>query len=379
MRLAFELSDHDLMFNHYLPLLFEAIKSDGVQVECYAAGGAAVVKARRYAAKYYVDDCHLLDSVSITVLKNKFIERAKRKLRQLRFVPLGTRALLLFRRFYRQISNERLVSYNDFYWKNRKYFRRFDYILTAELKGGDCLRQFETKIVWMLHGVISSHYPYAKDWSCDVVISPKIGFREELLINTNMDPATQIYTALYVKKFALDRVCGKTDKRKKTVLYNPHWDDSEGLSSWFFMGLEILEYFYNSTQWNLIFAPHIALKDSLGVNVPAKYRACKNIVVDMDSDKLLSGYYIPSADLYLGDVSSQFYEVVLVNPVPAVFISPKKISKEPDQWGFGVVIKDIAELPCALDNARLMVTAEQLFYPLDPDMSGFLSFLESES
>ena len=117
---------------------------------------------------------------------------------------------------------------------------------------------------------------------------------------------------------------------RKTVLYNPHV--SPHLSSWYDDGLDVLEFFLHSTDYNLIFAPHVMLFerplaltiDKLCVRrtgiVPSRYLEAPNIHVDFNSRACTDMTYTLAADLYLGDVSSQVYEFLL-RPRPCLFIN----------------------------------------------------------
>lgn len=145
---------------------------------------------------------------------------------------------------------------------------------------------------------------------------------------------------------------------KPVVVYNPHF--KRHLSSWHSLGLEILEFFAGTNDYNLIFAPHILLfrKKEHDRDVLRPYRCQSNILIDTDSTALADMTYTLAADIYLGDVSSQIYEFLL-RPRPCVFVNAHQVDWEHDesyaQWRFGAVIKDIktslgAELKRANDR-----------------------------
>ncbi|RVT93090.1 hypothetical protein [Sphingomonas crocodyli] len=108
------------------------------------------------------------------------------------------------------------------------------------------------------------------------------------------------------------------DNDRPVFLYNPHFDPF--LSSWYKVGIEILEYFSQNPQYNLIFAPHVmlfrkkfhfSLEYKIGKirpDIPNKYLAASNIIVDVDGQNLFDMSYTRSAHVYIGDVSSQVYE-----------------------------------------------------------------------
>ncbi len=154
------------------------------------------------------------------------------------------------------------------------------------------------------------------------------------------------------------------DNGKPTVVYNPHVQP--GLSSWFDVGLDILNYFANQPDFNLIFAPHVMLfqrrlhvsledfKIKLRRNLPSKFLSCPHILIDTNSPKLLDMTYMRSADIYLGDVSSQIYEFLL-NPRPMIFLNPRskpwKGDPNYENWNFGAVVSDMNDLEGALKDA----------------------------
>jgi hypothetical protein len=152
--------------------------------------------------------------------------------------------------------------------------------------------------------------------------------------------------------------------QRPIVLYNPHC--SPRLSSWFPIGLDILEFFRRSDRFNLIFAPHVMLfrrRLQVGLNppsvawvrrVPGEYFACDNIHIDLGSQASMDMTYTGAADLYLGDVSSQVCEF-LVRPRPCLFANPRRLRWQNDPsfeaWRLGPVFEDPSELGSALDAA----------------------------
>ncbi len=143
---------------------------------------------------------------------------------------------------------------------------------------------------------------------------------------------------------------------KPVVFYNPHF--SPPLSSWHFIGLEVLEFFYNSSDYNLIFGPHINLFNKVGgddaAKIPKKYFEKENIHMDLGSEKSVDMTYLNNADIYLGDVSSQAFEFI-INPRPCIFLNPGKVKYKKDNsyrfWKSGKVISSVEKLPQALKKA----------------------------
>jgi hypothetical protein len=146
------------------------------------------------------------------------------------------------------------------------------------------------------------------------------------------------------------------DNDKPVVLYNPHFKPE--LSSWYKFGEEILAFFFQNKDYNLIFAPHINLFNKKGFLdesiIDPKYKNAQNIRIDLGSKHSVNMDYTLAADIYLGDVSSQIYEF-LYRPRPSIFINAHKIEWQKNQhynnWHLGQVIDDLSSLENLLDTA----------------------------
>jgi len=142
---------------------------------------------------------------------------------------------------------------------------------------------------------------------------------------------------------------------KPIVLYNPHF--SPPSSSWHTMGLQVLEYFYQQEEFNLIFAPHINLFQKVGGDdakqIDPKYYDCKHIHIDLGSPNSVDMIYTNKADVYLGDVSSQVYEFI-IRPRPCIFMNTEKVAYKEEEtyrfWKCGDVIETVLELDNSLKN-----------------------------
>ena len=148
-----------------------------------------------------------------------------------------------------------------------------------------------------------------------------------------------------------------------TVLYNPHFEAK--LSSWHEMGIEVLKFFYNRDDYNLILAPHVMLfKRRLHVSlqsgifkfvksIPRKYWECPTIRIDLGSMNSFNMKYTLNADIYLGDVSSQIYEF-LYKPKPCIFLNSHQANwiKNPNylHWHCGPVINKVGDLTGILNE-----------------------------
>lgn len=172
------------------------------------------------------------------------------------------------------------------------------------------------------------------------------------------------------------------DGARPVVLYNPHV--SPHLSSWYKYGREVLDFFLDNPDYNLIFAPHIMLFqrraamtiDKLSVGIPGKldpkYAGAPNIHVDLGSVALTDMSYTNLADVYIGDVSSQVYEF-LKTPRPCVFLNAHKIQYCGDpnyaHWQAGPVIETVTELGQALERAS--AGHEQLYRPIQKSLFAY--------
>lgn len=179
------------------------------------------------------------------------------------------------------------------------------------------------------------------------------------------------------------------DEGRLTVLYNPHV--SPHLSSWYKQGRAVLDFFLERPEYNLIFAPHIMLfqrsavltidKLSLGVpgDLACKYAAAPNIHIDIGSAALTDMSYIATADLYLGDVSSQVYEF-LKHQRPTVFLNTHRVAYQSDpnylHWRTGPVIESVSELGDAIERA--VADHESHFRPIQKSLFEYTFDLQDE-
>lgn len=154
---------------------------------------------------------------------------------------------------------------------------------------------------------------------------------------------------------------------ERTVLYNPHV--SPHLSSWYDHGHAVFDTFLEHPQYGLLFAPHVMLFerpfvvtiDKLTLDragtIPHRFLRGDNIKIDLGSRAAIDMTYALSADIYLGDASSQVYEFV-ARPRPCVFLNSHDVAWEGDpnfaHWQMGEVIGHPSQLPDALDRAELL-------------------------
>ena len=164
------------------------------------------------------------------------------------------------------------------------------------------------------------------------------------------------------------------DNDRPTVLYNPHC--APNLSSWYRMGLDIVEWFYRSNDYNLIVAPHVMLYRrrlqttiapfslAWAPSIPQRYRECPHLLIDLGSAACTDMSYTIAADIYLGDVSSQICEF-LVRPRPCLFANAHHVAWQNDPsyraWQLGPVFEQVSELPLQLRRA---IDQQDRFRPL---------------
>lgn len=175
------------------------------------------------------------------------------------------------------------------------------------------------------------------------------------------------------------------DNDRSTILYNPHFEPR--LSSWYDFGPDLLSALAKQDRFNVIFAPHVMLwrkrwhiSPEFRVmrrrpDIPSEVRECEHLLIDTGSPALFDMTYTTSADIYIGDVSSQVYEF-LRTPKPCVFIDAAGDGPQTYPfWANGPVAGSVAEVLAALDNVdelaeRFRAIQKRLFaYTIDSDPS----------
>ncbi|PHR14692.1 MAG: hypothetical protein COA40_00445 [Aequorivita sp.] len=268
----------------------------------------------------------------------------------------------LFRAFTDKLKNRKLPRKGFWIKKHQNYIlTNFDAVVFSDYYHHYLLRARgenpRPKFIKLFHGPPGRGYSYNKellDFDFQILYSQfhSEQLKEKKVLVKNWTIAG--YPKLDVIKFK--DVKPLFSNERTTVLYNPHFEPA--LSSWHSMGLEILEFFFNSKKYNLIFAPHINLFNKLGGDdasrIPEKLFNAENIHIDLGSEKSVDMTYVNEADMYLGDVSSQVFEFI-INPRPCVFLNPHKIKFKKDInyrfWHCGKVVNNAEKLPNALKKA----------------------------
>lgn len=261
----------------------------------------------------------------------------------------------------------KLLVYSD----NVDFFRSLDILVVAEKTSLILKTRYglgDLKIVHTRHGAGDRAIGFDKSSAgFDHVLVSGRKIRDRLIGETGVDPGK--ISIVGYPKFDLLPAQKTThpllDDGRPVTLYNPHV--SPHLSSWYEAGRQVLDWFVEHDDHNLIFAPHVMLFerpfvatiDKLRLDragrIEERYLRAPNIHIDLGSRASTTMAYTQRADLYLGDVSSQVYEFLL-NPRPCVFLNSHRFAWAGDpnfgHWRSGPVIEDVADLGAAMKRSR---------------------------
>ncbi|MBN4866504.1 MULTISPECIES: hypothetical protein [Providencia] len=365
---AFEVSDNIAQHGHMLPLLHECCNDTSILVTLYTNKKENILILKKQYLECY--QCELPANVDIYLFKDNRLNILKRKTLSLINILHIHKVTPIIRKLFLKLKSANTTEdYSLHYKKNSNFFLSQNVVLTTELKGSPWLLDSPVKLVWLLHGIISNDNPYFKDWQCDIVVSPQVNLEDKLKERIKIPKNTIFYKNAYLKKEIINSYKNKEKlfhNDNPIVVYNPHWDNGLNQSSWFNYGLDILKFFKENNQFNLIFAPHLLLDKFYKISIPQEYIDTPNIIIDLSSPNLINGTYVGHADYYLGDVSSQFFEFALCNTkIRPIFINCSKMDwkSKPiySYWNTGLVINNIDELHFAIENAT-------------PNEDGFIEF-----
>lgn len=320
---------------HSLPIALElAAHHPDIQVEIAGVTEAHLDFARRLAGRYGSQA-----PIGYVCLRQPLIARIKRLLTGL-IAPSKHKTLAA----------------------NVDYFARSDAIVTPEWTSL-ALRRLGlptgTKLILTGHGAGDRAVTVNSRISeFDFVVVPGVKLEQRMLEMGRIRPGAYV-SGVYTKFDLLHRASlggqNPFDNGRPTVLYNPHFE--RALSSWDEVGMRVLDHFAANPRWNLIFAPHVRLFEQAGrraYRAFRRYRDLPNIHIDLGGERCHDMSYTLSADLYLGDVSSQVAEF-LIRPRPCLFLNPHRFAWRDDPnfrfWELGPVLEDIAGLDLALADA----------------------------
>lgn len=232
-------------------------------------------------------------------------------------------------------------------WRNRGCLKSFDAIVLPEWTSLILRRMGVTRPVYLClpHGAgdrAVSVDPRYRHFDRVLVAGPKTA--QGMAANA-VDPANIRQVgypkAEYLAGLAQDRAA-LFDNGRPTVFYNPHF--RRQLSS-LDAAFEIVAAITAKTDYNLIVAPHI--RSFMGASEAEQRRwhtlaVPGRVLVDTGSPRMIDMSYVAAADLYLGDVSSQVYEFLLLNLRPCVFVNAHGVTWEDDpsyrHWHLGSVV-----------------------------------------
>ena len=286
----------------------------------------------------------------------------------IKIVPLQTKSTvsqMLVRAFDRLVPARKLLVYRD----NLDFFRQFDALVVSEKSSLILKARYgldNIKFIHTRHGAGDRAIGFnAESAQFDLILVSGEKIRDRLVCDAGVPPE-KIRITGYAK---FDIIVPEQKplfpaSDRPTILYNPH--PSPHLSSWFKFGAEVLEQFYQSDRYNLIFAPHVMLFarpwtvtiDRLSIasvkKPDARYHEAPHMLMDLGSPACTDMTYTNAADLYLGDVSSQVYEF-LNRPRPCLFLdahdTPWQGNPNYRHWTTGPVKTDASDIIGAVDAA----------------------------
>lgn len=244
-------------------------------------------------------------------------------------------------------------------WDNRARLNRFDALVVPErttllLKKMGVTRPL---FIHLGHGAGGYDRPNDKRLAAfDLLLMPNVPRLADIVEAGNAHPG---HAAVIggVKLDLIRRMSTSAGREplftngRSTVVYNPH--HRAGMTSWTEMGEAVLDRFAASSDYNLVFAPHIRMFDP-----PRRYRArfrkyerLDHVRVDLGSTSSIDMSYTLGADIYLGDISSQVLEFIAL-PRPAIFLNPRRLAWRGEHdfvnWQLGPVVEDMEGLEQAL-------------------------------
>ncbi|MDP4871912.1 MAG: hypothetical protein NWQ92_00670 [Sphingorhabdus sp.] len=307
-------------------------------------------------------------AVTNTLVEAEIRRLSGAALEGMKIVPLQTKSTvsqILVRALDSLVPARKLLVYRD----NLDFFRQFDALVVSEKSSLILKTRYglkDVKFIHTRHGAGDRAIGFnAESAQFDLILVSGEKIRDRLVRDAGVPPE-KIRITGYAK---FDIVVPEQKplfpaSDRRTILYNPH--PSPHLSSWFKFGAEVLEQFYQSGRYNLIFAPHLMLFarpwtvtiDRLSIasakKPAARYHDAAHMLIDLGSPACTNMTYTNAADLYLGDVSSQVYEF-LHRPRPCLFLDAHDTQWQGNpnyrHWTTGPVKTDAKEIIDAVDAA----------------------------
>lgn len=245
---------------------------------------------------------------------------------------------------------------------NARRLGRFDAVVTPE-RTTALLRKLgvrTTKLVYTQHGAGDRGGPFEPRLKLfDLVMAAGPKQRDRMLDEGWVTPQTCAMVG-YPKFDIIDALPPSPlptfPDDRPVVLYNPHFHPT--LGSWTRWGRRVLEQFAADNRYNLIFAPHIRLfegADPKAIEGLAPFLDHPRIHLDLGGPAAIDMTYTRAADIYLGDVSSQVYEL-LRTPKPCLFLNASGAAWRGDEsfhhWRYGPVLDGVDGLVDAVAAAQ---------------------------
>ena len=307
-------------------------------------------------------------AVTNTLVEAEIRRLSGAALEGMKIVPLQTKSTvsqILVRALDSLVPARKLLVYRD----NLDFFRQFDALVVSEKSSLILKTRYglkDVKFIHTRHGAGDRAIGFnTESAQFDLILVSGEKIRDRLICDAGVPPE-KIRITGYAKFDIIvpeqKPLFPASDRR--TILYNPH--PSPHLSSWFKFGEEVLEQFYQSGRYNLIFAPHVMLFtrpwtvtiDKLSIAAAkrpnARYNDAPHMLMDLGSPACTDMTYTNAADLYLGDVSSQVYEF-LHRPRPCLFLDAHDTQWQGNpnyrHWTTGPVKTDAKDIIGAVDAA----------------------------
>jgi hypothetical protein len=290
---------------------------------------------------------------------------------RVRFVPLRpgllTRAAMAL--LERWLPARKLLIYRD----HLDLFKSFDALVMSEKTSLVLKTRYglDVPMIHTRHGAGDRAIGYNRESAAfDLVLCSGRHVADRLVREAGVDPAR--IRVIGYPKFDLfpaeepadrDALGLPGPRGRGAVLYNPH--PAPALSSWYTHGNRIVAALRDAG-WQTLFAPHLMLFErrivmsaefgTAAIVPPLDPALAADPLVhaDLHGPGLADMRYARIADAYVGDASSQVYEV-LRRPRPCVFVNSHGADWQgnPDyaHWQAGPVIDDPARLSDALDAA----------------------------
>lgn len=225
----------------------------------------------------------------------------------------------------------------------------YRYIATTEVSSGHLRRipGFSAKMIHLKHGAgdrEGGYNPRHAAYDLTLVMGEK---DRDRLISRGLATAENCKVTGYSKFELMGAPRRFFDNDNPAVLYNPHFDTT--LSPWHQHAERIVKYLETIAHFNFIIAPHVKSKVS-----PQPNSSAPNIRIDLGSRFSIDMTYANSADIYLGDISSQVYEFIL-RPRPCLFTNFSHLQwrdrEQFSHWNMGQVVENLEQLGEALAKA----------------------------